>query len=93
MSPQIKNQRLNQKLEVKKLIRACEHVSNIILSFLQADDKLNNISISISAVEQSRGGHVRGRVPGHGAQDERDCGVEAAQDGEGEGGLSHHLVA
>ena len=92
MSPHIKNQRLTQKLEVKKLIRACEHVSNIILSFLQADNKLNNI-ISISAVEQSRGGHVRGRVPCHGAQDERDCGVEAAQDGEGERGLSHHLVA
>ena len=92
MSPQIKNQRLNQKLEVKKLIRACEHVSNIILSFLQADNKFNNI-ISISAVEQSRGGHVRGRVPGHGAQDERDCGFEEAQDGEGERGLPHHLVA
>ena len=45
----------------------------------------------VSLPQPDWGGHVRCGVPGPWQEDRRDCGAEAAEDGEGEGGLPDHL--
>jgi hypothetical protein len=45
------------------------------------------------AVEQSGRGHLRGRVPRNGAQDEGDRCPQTSEDGERERRIPHHLLA
>ncbi len=42
--------------------------------------------------EQNRGGHLRGRVPREGQEDEQDRRPQAFEDGAREGGISDHFA-